>query len=93
MKLLVALCLLFPASAPALAGCAPEKMVKIVLRDATPGVDPDSFAAKPKTIYRLGSKYTRTEEAVAADASSPAGLAMVAEGLLLENSAFRWKFT
>jgi len=37
-------------------------MVKVVIRDATPGVDPGSFAAQPKTFYRLGTRYGRTEE-------------------------------
>jgi hypothetical protein len=44
------------------AGCAPEKMVRVVVRDATPGLDPTSFGAKPKTLYRLGNRYGRMEE-------------------------------
>jgi hypothetical protein len=44
------------------ATCAPEQMVKVVVRDATPGVDPGSFAAQPRTFYRLGTRYGRTEE-------------------------------
>jgi len=44
------------------ADCAPEQFLKIVFRDATPGVDANSFAAKPKTLYRYGSHYARVEE-------------------------------
>lgn len=47
----------------AMAECAPEKMIKIVFRDATPGIPPESFAAQPKILYRLGSHYQRMEEA------------------------------
>ena len=43
--------------------CAPEKLARIVFRDATPGIPADSFAAKSKTLYRLGAKYSRLEEA------------------------------
>jgi len=45
------------------ATCGPEHMVKVVIRNATPGLDPNSFAAQPKTFYRLGTKYGRIEEA------------------------------
>ena len=45
------------------AGCAPEKMVKVVFRDGTPGVDADSAAAQPKTLYRYQERYARLEEA------------------------------
>jgi len=39
-----------------------EPLIKIVFRNATPGIDTDSFAAKPKTLYLLGSHYQRLEE-------------------------------
>lgn len=42
--------------------CAPERMVKVVFRDATPGLDPNAFAAKPKVLYRLGTRFGRLEE-------------------------------
>ncbi len=42
--------------------CAPTKMVKATLRNATPDLDPDSFAAKPRTYYRLGTRYGRVED-------------------------------
>jgi hypothetical protein len=44
--------------------CAPEKMVRIVFRDATPGIEPGSFAAQPKTLFRLGARYSRLEESL-----------------------------
>jgi len=58
--LLLTIAIVFPCRAD----CVPEKMVKVVLRDVTPGIDRASFAAKPKTLYRWGSKYGRTEEAL-----------------------------
>src|SRR5215813_14036174 len=51
-----------PASLASAAECAPEKMVRIVTRDATPGIDPQSFPALPKTLYRLGNGRGRVEE-------------------------------
>lgn len=44
------------------AECAPERMVRVVFRNDTPGVDRASFAAKPRTLYRLGERYGRVEE-------------------------------
>jgi len=41
-------------SGDARAACAPEQMLKVVV--------PKSFAAQPKTVYRLGTKYGRVEE-------------------------------
>jgi hypothetical protein len=38
-------------------------MIKIVTRAMSPTLDPNSFAAKPKTLYRAGTKYARIEEA------------------------------
>jgi hypothetical protein len=49
---------------PSPAACAPARMVRVVFRDVTPGVDAGSFAAQPKTLYRLGTKYGRAEEAL-----------------------------
>ena len=46
----------------AAAACAPERMVRIVTRVATPPAEPGSFGAAPKTLYRLGTKYGRVEE-------------------------------
>jgi len=47
----------------ALAGCAPEKMVRITFRNATPELEDGSFATLPRTICRLGKHYSRLEEA------------------------------
>lgn len=42
--------------------CAPDSMVKMVIKDLSPGVAAGSRAAQPKTIYRLGTNYGRIEE-------------------------------
>src|SRR5271154_3426713 len=44
------------------AGTTNETMTKMVVRTSAPDVPPDSFAAKPKTIWRVGRKYGRIEE-------------------------------
>ena len=44
------------------ATCAPEKMIRIEFRDATPGLEPDSFTTRPKILYRLSTLYARMEE-------------------------------
>lgn len=49
------------SEAPA-AECAPEKMVRIVMRQEIPAPPPDSFAAKSRTLYRHGAKLGRMEE-------------------------------
>jgi hypothetical protein len=59
----LALLLAVGALGHAWAGCAPEKMARIVFRDGSPDVDRESFAGQPATLYRLGSKYARLEEA------------------------------
>jgi hypothetical protein len=38
-------------------------MTKIVFRNMRPDITPDSFGAQPKTLYRVGDKYWRIEEA------------------------------
>lgn len=59
----VALLILLASAAPASAGdCAPRRLVRMVVVDSSPGVSADSFAAKPKTIYRLGTRLARIEE-------------------------------
>lgn len=40
----------------------PAAMMKMVVQLAGTGVARDSFAAKPKTIFRSGTKYCRVEE-------------------------------
>jgi hypothetical protein len=62
-QLILALALSLAASAAQAAACAPEKMMRIVTRNLTPGVNPDSFAGQPLTLYRQGARYMRTDEA------------------------------
>src|SRR6266446_3793257 len=38
------------------------RMTKIIFRNIRPDIAPDSFAAKPKTLYLVGNKYLRIEE-------------------------------
>ncbi len=40
----------------------PEAMTKLIVRLQSPDVPEESFAAKPKTTYRAGNSYCRTEE-------------------------------
>lgn len=40
-----------------------ETMTKIVTHDDSPDLKSDSFHSKPKTLYRIGNKYARMEEA------------------------------
>jgi hypothetical protein len=37
------------------------RMTMLVFRDVTPGVDPASFNAQPRTLYRLGERFGRME--------------------------------
>jgi hypothetical protein len=63
MRLLLSILLLVLLNpAAAIAGCAPEKMVKITFRDATPGHEEDHFVRLPKTLYRWSSHFARLEE-------------------------------
>jgi hypothetical protein len=52
-------CLATPAAATT---CAPEKLVHIEVANVTPGLDAASFAAQPKTYYRIGNGKLRIEE-------------------------------
>lgn len=38
------------------------QMTKLVFRRISPDVAPDSFAGKPRTLYRVADKYSRIEE-------------------------------
>ncbi len=38
------------------------QMTKIVFRRMSPDIAPDSFAAKPRMLYRVADKYSRIEE-------------------------------
>lgn len=57
---LLLICLALPSVAGAVS--APEKMIRIVAREVSPGVAAESFRAQPKTLYRLGTRYGRVEE-------------------------------
>jgi len=46
----------------ALAQQPPKTMVKLQVQIQSPDVPADSFAAKPKIIYRAGNRYCRVEE-------------------------------
>lgn len=56
---LTALCLAMGSSHAQLTS---NKMMKIVARDTSPDTPSDSFGAKPKTLYRMGETYGRSEE-------------------------------
>ncbi|MFN8612812.1 MAG: hypothetical protein U0931_35065 [Vulcanimicrobiota bacterium] len=41
---------------------ADPTLIKIVTSNTSPGIKADSFAARPRTVYRLGSSLARVEE-------------------------------
>ena len=57
-----ALMILCMAVGPSHAQLTSNKMMKIVTRDTSPDTPRDSFGAKPKTLYRMGETYGRSEE-------------------------------
>lgn len=61
---------------------ADETMTKIVYRGVEPRPPVDTFAAMPKTLYRIGSTCGRTEEAYDS--------AMNLQGLLIANGKNIW---
>jgi hypothetical protein len=61
---------------------AEPSMTKIVTRMISPRVAQDSFAAKPKTLYRAGEKYARVEEQL----DSEHGI----HGLMITNEPNAW---
>jgi hypothetical protein len=65
----------FPAAA---ATCAPAGVVHIVTTETTPGIDPQSFDAKPKSLFREGAKRSRLEEQPD-DVNKLQGLAVIDE--------------
>src|SRR5205085_7864589 len=44
-------------------GCAPMGLFRTVVRNVTPGLMAADRAAQPRTFYRFGSKFFRSEEA------------------------------
>jgi hypothetical protein len=66
MRRLPILALLIILTVPlAHAVCAPEKLVRIVYRDRTPGLREYQFESQPVTVVRMGSEYGRIEEVAA----------------------------
>jgi hypothetical protein len=49
-------------SPPAHAQLSNDKMMKIVIRDTSPGLPDTAFICKPKTLYRMSHTYGRIEE-------------------------------
>jgi hypothetical protein len=62
MKKLLIVLVLCTASPAVAATCAPASLVHIVTTETTPGIDPQSFDAQPKSLYREGSRHSRLEE-------------------------------
>ena len=54
--------LLIVIAVPLLARQVPKVMIKVSVRLERSDLAPESFAAKPKVMYRAGSAYCRTEE-------------------------------
>lgn len=44
--------------------CAPKALVHIVVTAVTPGINPASFEAQPRELYRIGDDKMRIEEAL-----------------------------
>src|ERR1700749_2048865 len=62
MRTLAVVLALGAASPAAAAVCAPARLVHIVTTETTPGIDPSSFDALPKSLYREGATRSRLEE-------------------------------
>lgn len=60
------------------ATCAPQKLIHIITVNVTPGIPAESFAAQPRSLYRIGSDKLRMEEA-ADPANGIHGIIVVAE--------------
>ena len=61
-KIGIILAVLCFVACPSHAQLVSNKMMKIVVRDASPDTPSTSFGAKPKTLYRMGDTYGRSEE-------------------------------
>jgi hypothetical protein len=62
VKSYVLLVLAVACAAHAISDCVPKGMVRIETADGSPGIPKDSFARKPKVLYRAGLRYARVEE-------------------------------
>ncbi|WP_293903608.1 hypothetical protein [Phenylobacterium sp.] len=67
-----------PQTAPAAGGCAPTGLFRAVVRNVTPGLAAADRAAQPRTLWRQGAKYLRSEEQPD-PASGSQGVFIVAE--------------
>jgi hypothetical protein len=64
MKSALTLLFLLLLAAPQAWGlCETNAMVRVVYQNATPGLAEDSLETAPKTLYRLGTKFGRLEQA------------------------------
>ena len=54
--------LLLASVGTAFADCAPDKLVRMVTQNASPGIPADSFARQPRVTWRLGNGRVRLEE-------------------------------
>ena len=76
------LCFIFLLASLALAQDVPKTMTKITVQLDGTEVPQDSFARKPKTIYRAGNTYCRIEEPPDAEHNI--------HGLLIVNEPNAW---
>ena len=84
MKTAVAILLLLLLAAPHARGlCETNGMVRIIYQNATPGLPENSLETVPKTLYRLGAKFGRLEQATR--------IGVETHGLLITNIPDRWK--
>lgn len=51
-----------PAGAGGGARCAPVNLTRVIVRNVSPGLMAASPAAQPRTLYRLGTTFLRSEE-------------------------------
>lgn len=51
-----------PPAGQAAAGCAPAGLVRMIIRNVTPSLSAAAPQAQPRTLYRLGKAYLRSEE-------------------------------
>jgi hypothetical protein len=82
-RISVVLIVLLLVAAPSWGQCAPDRMVKIIYQNATPGLAEDSLETVPRTLYRLGTDFGRLERATR--------IGVETYGLLITNVPDRWK--
>lgn len=71
------------------ANCAPDNLVRVTVRNVSPGLQAAASGAQPRTVYRQGSQFLRVEESPDF-ARGVQGLTVIAEpDLWLVNQADR----